>query len=285
MKRIGIVMKASEEQARLLGEKITSFVRNSGHEVILETDCADLAEKWKVKASDSISDDADFLVVLGGDGTILYAASMLKQKSIPVLGVNLGRVGYMAEIHPHEAIDELKSVLNGSQVVVKRMMLNVTLPDGTSQLALNEAVIHWGGVARLIDLGVKVGDAKQIEIRADGLIVATPIGSSAYSYAANGPLVHPEIEAIILTPICPFAGLVRPLVIPAEMDIEIVVDRGEDITLTMDGRKSVHLEIGQSLRISRAELPFVMVASRSRDYFQVLKEKLGFLQGGSCNSV
>ena len=152
MKRIGIVMKASEEQARLLGEKITSFVRNSGHEVILETDCADLAEKWKVKASDSISDDADFLVVLGGDGTILYAASMLKQKSIPVLGVNLGRVGYMAEIHPYEAIDELKSVLNGSQVVVKRMMLNVTLPDGTSQLALNEAVIHWGGVARLIDL-------------------------------------------------------------------------------------------------------------------------------------
>ena len=97
--------------------------------------------------------------------------------------------------------------------------------------------------------------------------------------------MHPEIEAIILTPICPFAGLVRPLVIPAEMDIEIVVDRGEDITLTMDGRKSVHLEIGQSLRISRAELPFVMVASRSRDYFQVLEEKLGFLQGGSCNSV
>ncbi len=280
MQRIGLVLKSSEEQALILGESISRFVQESGREVILEASCQDLAKQWNVRVSDKISDEADLLVVLGGDGTILHAASLLNAKSVPVLGINLGRVGYMAEIPPHQAIPELKSVLEGSSVFVKRMMLQVTLPDGGTRRALNDAVIHWGGVARLIDLGVRVGDAREIEVRADGLIVATPIGSSAYSYAADGPLVHPEIDAIILTPICPFAGLRRPLIIPAHVETHIVLNKGEDITLTIDGRRTVHLETGQSIRIARSDLPFVMVKSKARDYFELIKEKLGLLREG-----
>jgi len=277
MQHIGLVLKRSEEQAVLLGEKICRFLKESGREVLLEASCRDLAAKWQADSTDRISDDADLLVVLGGDGTILRAASLLNAKPVPVLGVNLGRVGYMAEIPPEEAVAELKSVLEGSATVVDRMMLQVTLPDGRTARVLNDVVIHWGLRARLIDLGVRISDAREIEVRADGLIVSTPIGSSAYSYAADGPLVHPEIEAILLTPICPYSGLKRPLLVPAHVETELVLHRGEELTLTLDGHTTVNLEVGQSIRIVRSPLPFVMVKSSARDYFSVLKEKLGLL--------
>ena len=277
MQHIGLVLKRSEKEAVRLGEKICRFLKESGREVLLEVSCRDLAAKWQADATDRISDDADLLVVLGGDGTILRAASLLNAKPVPVLGVNLGRVGYMAEIPPEEAIAELKSVLEGSATVVDRMMLQVTLPDGRTARVLNDVVIHWGLRARLIDLGVRISDAREIEVRADGLIVSTPIGSSAYSYAADGPLVHPEIEAILLTPICPYSGLKRPLLVPADVETELVLHRGEELTLTLDGHTTVNLEVGQSIRIVRSPLPFVMVKSSARDYFSVLKEKLGLL--------
>ena len=112
----------------------------------------------------------------------------------------------MAEVSPAEAIAELESVMAGTAEFVKRMLLQITLPDGRTRRVLNDVVIHWGGIARLIDLGLRMGRSREIELRADGLIVSTPVGSSAYSYAASGPLVHPEIEGILLTPICPYVG-------------------------------------------------------------------------------
>lgn len=278
MRRIGLVLKGSEERAISLGEEIARFLKKIGKDVLMEASYKELASDWDAIATDRISDEADLLVVLGGDGTILRAAALLNAKPVPVLGVNLGRVGYMAEVSPHEAIAELQAVLDGTAELVKRMMLQVTLPDGRTRRVLNDMVIHWGLRARLIDLGVRMGDAREIEVRADGLIVSTPIGSSAYSYAANGPLVHPEIEAIILTPICPYAGLLRPLLIPAHLETELVLKKGEELTLTLDGHATIDLVPGQTIRIERAPLPFVMVKSRVRDYFEVLKQKLGLLR-------
>jgi NAD+ kinase len=277
MQKIGLVLKSSERQAVLLGQEISRFIRETGRDVLLEGSCQALAKEWNATATENISDEADLLVVLGGDGTMLRAASLLNSRSVPVLGVNLGRVGYMAEVSPHEAIPELKSALEGSSEFVERMMLEVTLPDGNRARALNDAVIHWGGIARVIDLGVKMGEAREIEVRADGLIVSTPIGSSAYSYAANGPLVHPDIEAIILTPICPYSGLKRPLVVPAHVTTVLMLRRGEDLILTLDGRRRFPVQEGQTLRIKRSDLSFVMIKPRAKDYFEVLKEKLGLL--------
>ena len=277
MQRIGLVLKRSEEQALTLGEQINRFLVENGKDVLLERSCEDLAEKWNAGITERISDDSDLLVVLGGDGTILRAASLLNCKATPVLGVNLGRVGFIAETSPAEAIPELKSALDGTAVLVERMLLQVTLPDGTSMRVLNDAVIHWGGIARIIDIGIRVGQAREIDLRADGLIVSTPIGSSAYSYAAAGPLVHPGIEAILLTPICPYAGLKRPLLLPPQVHTEFVLKKGEKLMLTLDGRTTVKLEEGNSISVVRAPLPFVMVKSRVRDYFDVLKEKLGLL--------
>lgn len=275
MRRIGVVLKSAEDRAISLGEEISAFIRKKGKDVLLEASCQELARKWNARATDHIADEADLLVVLGGDGTILHAVHLLNDRPVPVLGVNLGRVGYIAEISPQEAIEELESVLEGKAPLVKRMMLQVTLPDGEAVRVLNDVVIHWGHRARLIDLGVRRGDAREIEIRADGLIVCTPIGSSAYSFAANGPLVHPEIEAIILTPICPYSGLKRPLIIPPDVETELVLKRGEELVLTLDGHRTVNAEVGQSLRVVRSPVPFIMVQSKTRDYFELLKEKLG----------
>jgi len=277
MQRVGLVLKRFEEQAVLLGDRINQFLKESGKEVLVEPSCKELADKWHARMSETLTDEVDLLVVLGGDGTILRAASLLNAKSIPVLGINLGRVGFMAEVSPNEAISELKSVMEGTAKFVKRMLLEVSLPYGKTARVLNDVVIHWAGIARLIDLGLKMGDAKELELRADGLIVSTPVGSSAYSFAANGPLVHPGIEGIILTPICPYAGLKRPLLIPPDMDTELILRKGETFYLTLDGHTTINLERGQSVHIKRSPLPFIMVQSQARNYFDVLKEKLGLL--------
>jgi NAD+ kinase len=276
MQRIGLVLKR-EEQAVILGERINRFLKQAGKEVLLEPSCEELAGKWGVKSSESLTDEVDLLVVLGGDGTILRAASLLNSKTVPVLGINLGRVGFMAEVLPDEAISELQSVMDGTSLFVKRMMLEVTFPRGKTARVLNDVVIHWAGIARLIDLGIRFGNAKELELRADGLIVATPTGSSAYSFAANGPLAHPDIEGILLTPICPYAGLKRPLIIPPDMETQLILKRGETFYLTLDGHTTISLDQGESLRIKRSPLPFVIVQSRARNYFDVLKQKLGLL--------
>lgn len=277
MKQIGLVLKRSEEKAIVLGEQINRFLTECGKDVLLEQSCEDLARLWSARTSERISDDADLLVVLGGDGTILRAASLLNNKATPVLGINLGRVGFMAETSPQEAIAELKSAMEGTAVLAKRMMIQVTLPSGATTRVLNDLVIHWGGIARIIDLGISMGKATEIDLRADGLIVSTPVGSSAYSYAAHGPLVHPEIEAIILTPICPYSGLKRPLIVPAHVETELVMKKGDQLTLTLDGRYTVQVEEGDCIRVVRAPIPFVMVKPHARNYFDVLREKLGLL--------
>ena len=178
MQRIGLVLKRSDEQALLLGEKIVSFLKEAGKEVLLEPSCQELAVKWSANATERLTDEADLLVVLGGDGTILRAAALLNTKSMPVLGINLGRVGFMAEVSPAEAITELKAAMDGTAAFVNRMLLQITLPDGKTARVLNDVVIHWGGIARLIDLGLRMGTSREIELRADGLIVSTPVGSS-----------------------------------------------------------------------------------------------------------
>jgi NAD+ kinase len=273
MRRIGLVLKRSEDQAISLGEKITSFLQEQGKDVLLEPSQTELAAKWNATATERLTDEADLLVVLGGDGTILRAASLLNDHSMPVLGVNLGRVGFMAEVSPDEAISELASVMNGTAAFVDRMLLQITPPNGKKVRVLNDAVIHWGGIARLIDLGIKMGSSREIELRADGLIVSTPTGSSAYSYAAHGPLIHPDVQGILLTPICPYIGLRRPLMIPPNVETELILKKGTDLTLTLDGHTNIDLEEGQSIRIVEAPIRFIMVKSRARDYFDVLKEK------------
>jgi NAD+ kinase len=277
MQHIGFVLKHGDERAVSLCEEIGRFVKREGRDILVEAGPVEHASSLDAAPSGNIADEADLLIAIGGDGTILRAASLINAKRVPVLGINLGRVGFMTEVSPHEAVSEVRAVLDGKGVEVERMMLEISLPDGTTRRVLNDAVIHWGHRARLIDLGLRIGDGEEIECRADGFIVCTPIGSTAYSYAASGPLVHPTTDAILVTPICPYSGLKRPLLIPPALKTELSLRRGEDLTLTLDGHTTMNLQPGDSIRISRSPVPFVMVKSKVSDYFKLLRDKLGFL--------
>ncbi|MGB9617125.1 MAG: NAD(+)/NADH kinase [Desulfomonilaceae bacterium] len=277
MQSIGLVLKRGEAQALTLGKEISDFLTQSGRTVLVEDTCKDLAADWNVTFTRDIADEADLLVVLGGDGTILRAAALMNDKPTPVLGVNLGRVGFMADVSPHEALQELQRALAGAALFAERMLLEVTPEGGKTARVLNDVVIHWSGIARLIDIGIKIGQAREIELRADGLIVSTPTGSSAYSYAANGPLIHPDIQGILLTPICPYAGLKRPLVVPPDLPIELSLKKGEQFSMTLDGHTTIGLAVGSWVKIVKARIPFVLAQSRGHDYIDVLREKLNLV--------
>ncbi len=278
MQGVGLIIKRSADQALDLAEQICKYLKRRETRVILERSCSDLAFSWGVECSGNLDDKVSLIVSLGGDGTLLQAATQLNSRPIPVLGVNLGRVGFMAEIAPDEALEEIELALQGKSLLGKRMMLAVTAPDGKIRKSLNEVVIHWTGIARIIDLGIRVGTCRDMELRADGLIISTPIGSSAYSYAAGGPLVHPDVEGILLTPICPYSGLKRPLLAPPDFPIQIILNKGENFTMTIDGHTHISMAQGSSIIVEKAQFPFIIVKSRKRDYFDVLDAKLGLVR-------
>jgi len=277
MRKVGLVLKRGHTQALALAEQISLLLSELGKEILVEESFCDLPESWGIHPCKNIADEADLIVALGGDGTILRVAALLNDRPVPVLGVNLGRVGFLAEISPEEACSELQSALEGKSILAQRMMLEATLPDNQKIKVLNEVVIHWSGVARIIDILLKLGATRDIELRADGVIVATPLGSSAYSYAANGPLVHPNVEAMMITPICAYSGLTRPLILPADRSIELVLERGETFKVTIDGRLSADLELGDTIGIRKSSIPFIIIKSRTRGYFEALEAKLGLV--------
>ncbi len=278
MQSVGLIIKRSADQALDLAGQICKFLKKKHARVVFEKSCSDLATMWGAECSQHLADNVHLIVSLGGDGTLLQAATQLNSRPVPVLGVNLGRVGFMAEIAPEEALEEIELALDGRSLLAKRMMLSVTAPDGRVRKSLNEVVIHWTGIARIIDLNITVGTGRSMELRADGLIISTPIGSSAYSYAAGGPLVHPDVEGILLTPICPYSGLKRPLLAPPDFPIQLVLSKGENFTMTIDGHTHISMAQGSSIIIEKAPFPFIIVKSRKRDYFDVLDAKLGLVR-------
>ncbi len=278
MQRIGLVLKKGHSRALALAQEISLLLYKLGKETLVEESFFDLPKSWRVRPCKNIADEVDLIVALGGDGTILRVAALLNDRPVPVLGVNLGRVGFLAEISPEEACSELQSALEGNSILAQRMMLEATLPNKQKIRVLNEIVIHWSGIARIIDILLKLGATRDIELRADGVIVATPLGSSAYSYAANGPLVHPNVEAMMITPICPYFGLTRPLLLPADRSIELVLVRGETFKITIDGRLSADLQLGDTIGIRKSSIPFIIIKSRTRGYFEALEAKLGLVK-------
>lgn len=278
MRKVGLVLKSGHAKALELARDISQIISDSGRQTLVEESFSDADASWKAQPTGAIADEADLIVALGGDGTILRVAALLNEKAVPVLGVNLGRVGFLAEISPEEACSELRSAFEGKSIFAERMMLEATLPDNQKIRVLNEVVIHWSGVARIIDIRLNLGASRDVELRADGVIIATPVGSSAYSYAANGPLVHPDVEAMLITPICPYLGLTRPLLAPANRTLELVLERGDTFKVTIDGHTSRDLKLGDRIRIKKSSIPFIIIKSRTRGYFEALEAKLGLVR-------
>jgi NAD+ kinase len=228
-------------------------------------------------------DICHLIVVLGGDGTFLSIARLMKKRSVPVLGVNMGQLGFLTEIKKNEAAETIASILEGKPFKVKeRALLDVTLYRKGKPVfngpVVNDAVISKGAIARIIGLEISVNGKWVHNVRADGIIVSTPTGSTAYSLAAGGPVIEPSIPALILTAICPHSLTQRPLVIPDTSTIEIrLLHRPGHVFLTLDGQDAVDLKEGDAVAIQRLQSHSLkLVSSPTRDYYGLLREKLKF---------
>jgi NAD+ kinase len=227
-----------------------------------------------------LADKVDLMVVLGGDGTLLAVARAIGERAVPILGVNLGTLGYLAEISLDELFPTLEGVLAGDLRIETRMRLDVHAERGGNEigryLALNDAVIAKTALSRMIDLKAWADDVEVTTYHGDGLIAATPTGSSAYSLSAGGPLLLPGIGAIVLTPICPHALTQRPIVLPevCRVAIEVIDMRGGEVHLTVDGQVSCELQEGDRVSVCASKQPLQMLVPADRNRFEVMRNKL-----------
>ncbi len=236
--------------------------------------CAALPER-----DGELAEDLDLIVVLGGDGTMLAAARLIGARQIPVLGVNFGWLGYLTEFTLEELYLALEGVLDGSLSIDRRFMLDVRLTRGDDVIAtnraLNDAVVNKGAFARMIEMECYIDDKFVNGFRADGMIIATPTGSTAYSLSAGGPIVHPRMSAIILTPICPHMLSNRPVVVSGESVVELVFKRiSEGLMLTIDGQIGHNIQIDDRITIDCSKTTFNLMRPPNRNYFEVLRTKL-----------
>jgi NAD+ kinase len=282
MKKIAIFAKVHDPRCLGVAEELTEWLASRGIIACVEDHLykrlsrPELAESGD---SDQIALGADLVVVLGGDGTLIAAARLVGDREIPILGVNLGSLGFLTEITLQELYPAVERVLAGDFEVSRRMMLMAAIMRQGEELerhrVLNDVVINKGALARIVDMETSVSGRYLTTFKADGLIVSTPTGSTGYSLSANGPIIHPGLESISITPICPHTLTNRPLVMPADARISISLNTvDEAVFLTLDGQVGVKLTCGDVVQIWKAEQSTLLVQSRSKDYFEVLRTKL-----------
>ena len=278
MKKIGIIVKISNPEAIKTGNKVCKCLSERGVEVFVEKAIGDDVKCATALEAEEIPSKVEAIVVLGGDGTMLHLVRLLKGNSVPVLGVNQGGLGFLTAINVDEIFTLLERMLKGDYKTDERMMLSVdVLRKGkviSHHRILNDAVIK-GTSARLIMLETSINKEYVTTYRADGLIVATPTGSTAYSLSAAGPILYPTIHSITVSPICPFNLTNRPVVIPDWMTVEVTIPGGQnEIMLTLDGQADLELTEGDRVEIKRDEKSVYLVKFEGKSYFEILRERL-----------
>jgi NAD+ kinase len=228
---------------------------------------------------DKLAGAVDLLLVLGGDGTMIASARMMGDLEVPVLGVNYGGLGYLAEFRIEELYDALEAILANEYRLDKRVMLSVELMRGDQQITrnrvLNDVVINKSALARIIEIEAYLNNLFVNAFRADGLIVSTPTGSTAYNLSAGGPVIFPSMNAVVITPICPFSLSNRPIVVPDDDVIELrLLTDNEDVALTLDGQVGFPLKVKDRVLIRKSKATFNLVQPMNRNYFDVLRDKL-----------
>jgi NAD+ kinase len=261
---------------------LVAWCRKKGCGMVFEPVAASLCGEANPQTCERavLPGEVDLIVVLGGDGTLLSVARHLDVKRVPILGVNLGHLGFLTEIPTGEMIATLEAYTEGKAPIQQRMMIHARLESNGSHAAsfhcLNDAVLTTAAMARMIEVRVEVEDRWLTNMRADGVILSTPTGSTAYNLSAGGPIVTPGLEAIILAPLCPHTLSMRPLVLDARRPIAVTLLKGEDVMFTADGQIGARLQPGDKVRVARSEHSVPLVTSLGRDYFALLREKLGW---------
>lgn len=277
IRTVGLVAKYNEPKAARMVRWLIPWLKKRGKKVCVENGLARRGAQSCTKKEMAV--EADLIISLGGDGTLLNIAPLVERPEVPILGVNMGGLGFITEV----AVDELKAVLSktldGDYEVEKRMTLEVRVISKKRRMrhfrVLNDAVIAKGARSRIIDLETYVGEEYLCTYRADGLIISTPTGSTAYSLAAAGPILEPTLGAIVLSPICPHTLTNRPIVVPSDAPIQVTLRSfGDTVILSPDGQKGVRLNNGDKVEARDFGLPVSLIKLPSRSYYEILREKL-----------
>jgi NAD+ kinase len=286
MQRVGLVAKHHLDAAAGVLAELAGWLEARDLQAVFETDTAALVglpPGRPTSSRDELPKNCDLIVVLGGDGTFIGMAGRIAQakSSVPILGVNFGSLGFLTEIPLGELFESLESVLDGQAHIDQRVMLRARTLRGegvyADRFVLNDVVITKAALSRIIDLSVSIGEHPVMRVRADGLIVATPTGSTAYNLAAGGPIVHPSMDALLLTPIAPHMLTNRPVVVPgtSEVRVQPTMDgAGDEVFATFDGQFGHPLESDDIIEIRRAERALNVVRAPRRSYFELLRQKL-----------
>jgi NAD+ kinase len=289
MRRVGVVAKARLARAADHLAQIAAWLESRHVQPVFDPESATMAKAagatahYEVVEKDLLPQRVDMVVVLGGDGTLLGMAGRIGQAgaNIPILGVNFGSLGFLTEVTLPEIYSSLESAINGSAQIEERMMLHVTVDREAERLAdrvvLNDVVVTQGALSRIIDLSVTVDGEFMMRVKADGLIIASPTGTTAYNLSAGGPIVHPHVEGLTITPIAPHTLTNRPVVVPGSSEIRIqpfTPDDQTEVFATFDGQSLLPLKSTHVVCVRRATRTLRLIRASSRGYFQVLREKL-----------
>ena len=285
IKRIGLVLKPHQTDALRTLCELAAWI--AGRDITLVGGPEIEREQIKHQTGctvqevsrDQLAHDVDLILVLGGDGTMIATARLMGDREVPVLGVNFGGLGYLAEFRIEELYNALESILSGNYRLDKRVMLDVELLRGdqpvTKNRVLNDVVINKSALARIIEIETHLNTQFVNSFRADGLIVSTPTGSTAYNLSAGGPVIYPSMNAVVITPICPFTLSNRPLVVPDDAVIELCLKtQQEEVALTLDGQVGFPLNVEDRVVIRKSSTTFNLVQPMNRNYFDVLRDKL-----------
>lgn len=279
MKRVGIYAKVQDPRCREVAGELIAWLNGRGLVPMVEG-CLSRYLEWDDGVdADELPALVDLVVVLGGDGTLISAARRIGVREVPLLGINLGSLGFLTEIPVSGMYAALDSYLSGNCRISERMMLEVSVVRQGHEVgvfqALNDAVINKGAPAKIINLDTSVDGSFLAAFKADGLILASPTGSTGYSLSAYGPIIDPTLDCLLITPICSHTLTNRPLVVSAETEVNVTLDSDmENVMLTLDGQVGVPLRYRDIVRVRKADHRTFLILSGETDYFQVLRTKL-----------
>jgi NAD+ kinase len=277
MKKIGIFAKKGERKAAHDIKEFIRLLKGRKCKFYIEDDIASVL-KIKGTAREDIPSMSDIIIVFGGDGTLLSVARLVGDRGVPIIGVNLGGLGFITELSRDEVKDNIDMIFSDECCVEERIMLLATVYRGKKKIvshnALNDVVLNKSALSRMFDVDININDQNVTSFRVDGLIVSTPTGSTAHSLSAGGPILYPTLETFVMAPICPHTLTSRPIVLPDTFEIEAVIKSGEDVYLTLDGQEGYPLKVRDKVRIQKADYKAKFLVLHDRDYFRILRTKL-----------
>ncbi len=266
---IGVIINPNKPLAQEIITKVVEFMNKKGHKIVVFPEISGL----KSSSPEEIVNSSEIILAMGGDGTLLKTARIVSNKGIPILGINLGALGFLTEVALDNLYPALENILKGNFSIEKRMVLEANIPHKKKLYGLNDIVIQGTGSGRMLSFSIFINKEYVSDFSADGLIVSTPTGSTAYSLAASGPVLYPSMEAIIINPICPHTLGFRPMVVSGDTEIGIEF-QSEEAIVTADGQEKIAIKKGMNITIKKADFSINLIKSGVRSFYEILRTKL-----------